>query len=132
MTQSDLAVLDDVLRARRERFDRIPVVDLAPCLDGSDKARVAREIRWALCNAGFMYVRNHGVDQGLIGRVFDAARWFFALPQDEKMALHVSRSGQALRGYTEIFGENTDPDNTRDLKECLDVGPSRIAKVVRE
>jgi len=49
-----IARLDDRLRARRESFDRIPVVDHAPLLDGSDPDQVAREIRWALANAGFM------------------------------------------------------------------------------
>ena len=127
MAQSDLATLDDSLRARRESFDRIPVVDFAPFLDRTDRDRVVRDIRWALSNAGFLYVRNHGIDPALIDDTFAAARWFFDLPAERKMALHVSRSGHALRGYTEIFGENTDPGNTRDLKECLDVGPDRPA-----
>ena len=118
-----IARLDDRLRARRERFDRIPVVDLAPLLDGSDKGRVARDIRWALANAGFMYVKNHGTDPGLVAASFDQARAFFDLPQAEKMALHVSRSGTTLRGYIEPFGENTDPTRTKDLKEAYDIGP---------
>lgn len=125
MPDPDLAVLDDTLRARRESFERIPVVDLSSFLDRSDRTRVVREIRWALSNAGFLYVRNHGIDPALIDQTFAAARWFFDLPEARKMALHVSRSGHALRGYTEIFGENTDPENTRDLKECLDIGPER-------
>ncbi|MEM1360910.1 MAG: 2-oxoglutarate and iron-dependent oxygenase domain-containing protein [Pseudomonadota bacterium] len=123
MTDNPLAMLDDALRARRVSFDRIPVVDLAPLIDGSDPATVAREIREALSSAGFMYVKNHGLDHTLVDRTFEAAKTFFALPEEEKMALHIRHSGPALRGYIELFGENTDPGKTLDLKECIDLGP---------
>ena len=98
---------------------------VAPLLDGSDKMAVAKQIRWALSNAGFMYVKNHGVAQDFVDQVFDVTRHFFDLPMERKMALHVSRSDVALRGYIEPFGENTDPGKTRDLKECFDIGPER-------
>jgi isopenicillin N synthase-like dioxygenase len=125
MSQAPLAQLDDTLRAKRESFDKIPVVDIAPLLDGSDKKSVAKEIRWALSNAGFMYVKNHGIAADFVDSVFDVTRRFFDLPMEEKMALHVSKSDVALRGYIEPFGENTDPGKTKDLKECFDMGPER-------
>lgn len=118
-----IAQLDDRLRARRENFDRIPVVDVAPLLDGSDKHAVAKQINWALSNAGFMYVKNHGVDPALIDATFDQARAFFDMPEAAKMAVHVSKSDTTLRGYIEPFGENTDPTRTKDLKEAYDIGP---------
>lgn len=127
MSTDLVARLDDKLRAKRESFDRIPIVDVASLLDGSDKHGVARQIRWALSNAGFMYVKNHGIDQGFVDQTFDVTRAFFDLPMVEKMALHVSKSDVALRGYIEPFGENTDPGKTRDLKECFDIGPERTA-----
>lgn len=120
-----VAKLDDKLRARRESFDRIPVVDVAPLLDGTDRQGVAKQIRWALSNAGFMYVKNHGIEKAFVDQVFDVTRQFFALPMEEKMKLHVGNSDVALRGYIEPFGENTDPGKTRDLKECFDLGPER-------
>jgi len=118
-----IARLDDRLRARRESFERIPVVDLAPLRDGSAPGKVARDIRWALANAGFLYVRNHGTHPALVDATFAQARAFFDLPEADKMALHVSRSGATLRGYIEPFGENTDPTRTKDLKEAYDIGP---------
>ncbi|MDV7270144.1 2-oxoglutarate and iron-dependent oxygenase domain-containing protein [Thioclava sp. A2] len=123
MAQPDTALLDDALCAERVSFDRIPVVDLAPLLDGSDPMKVAKEIRWAFTNAGFMYVKNHGVAQDLVDRTFAQSRAFFDLPLEEKMKLHVGNSGTTLRGYIEVFGENTDPGKTKDLKECFDLGP---------
>ncbi|TIQ62911.1 MAG: isopenicillin N synthase family oxygenase, partial [Mesorhizobium sp.] len=85
--------------------------------------KVAKEIRWALSNAGFMYVKNHGIPQDFVDSVFDVSRRFFDLPMSQKMELHVSKSDVALRGYIEPFGENTDPGKTKDLKECFDFGP---------
>lgn len=127
MSKELIAGLDDKLRDTRENFDAIPVIDVAPLLDGSDKQGVARQIRWALSNAGFMYVKNHGIAQSFVDEVFDVTRRFFDLPMAQKMALHVSKSDVALRGYIEPFGENTDPGKTRDLKECFDIGPERAA-----
>ncbi|WP_206616866.1 MULTISPECIES: 2-oxoglutarate and iron-dependent oxygenase domain-containing protein [unclassified Mesorhizobium] len=121
-----LTRLDDNLRAKRESFDKLPVVDIAPLLDGSNKQRVAKEIHWALSNTGFMYVKNHGIPQDYVDSVFDVSRRFFDLPMSQKMALHISKSDVALRGYIEPFGENTDPGKTKDLKECIDIGPERL------
>ncbi|MEM6460651.1 MAG: 2-oxoglutarate and iron-dependent oxygenase domain-containing protein [Pseudomonadota bacterium] len=123
MTSSQSPILDDALHATRQSFDKIPVVDLAPLIDGSDPQTVAADIRWALANAGFMYVKNHGVAPSIVENAFEHTRRFFDLPEDEKMKLHVSHSGEALRGYIEPFGENTDPGKTKDLKECFDLGP---------
>jgi isopenicillin N synthase-like dioxygenase len=114
--------LGDALRAKRVPLDHIPVVDLGPLLSGTSTDRMAQDIRNALSNIGFFYVTNHGVTDGLIDRAFAASKAFFDLPLDEKMALHISKSGEALHGYTEIFGENTDPTRTRDLKEIFDLG----------
>ena len=116
---TDIALLDDPLRAERQDFDRIPVVDLTRFRDGSDKQAVAKEIRWAFSNTGFLY----GVADTTIARAFAATRAFFALPEAEKNAVHIKRSGPTLRGYTGLFGENTNPGVTRDLKEIFDAGP---------
>ncbi|MER8968457.1 isopenicillin N synthase family oxygenase [Mesorhizobium sp. M0808] len=125
MRKDLVAKLDDNLRAKRESFEKIPVVDIAPLLDGSNKHGVAKEIRWALSNTGFMYVKNHGIPQDFVDSVFDVSRRFFDLPMSQKMSLHISNSEVALRGYIEPFGENTDPGKTKDLKECFDIGPER-------
>ncbi|WP_292540697.1 2-oxoglutarate and iron-dependent oxygenase domain-containing protein [Mesorhizobium sp.] len=117
----DLAIkLDDKLRAKRESFDKLPVIDIAPLLDCSNKQRVAKEIRWALSNTGFMYI-----SQDFVSSVFDVSCRFFELPMAQKMMLHISNSDVAFRGYIEPFGENTDPGKTKDLKECFDIGPER-------
>ncbi|WP_343559381.1 isopenicillin N synthase family dioxygenase [Kiloniella sp. b19] len=129
MTQSPLSMLDDSLRATRQNFDSIPVIDIAPLIDGSDPDKVAGEINWALTNVGFMYVKNHGTPDAVVQNTFAEARAFFDLPLEEKMDLHISKSGTALRGYIEMFGENTDPAKTKDFKECFDIGPETADSV---
>lgn len=99
MAQDLVAQLDDKLRAKHEPFDNLPVVDIAPLLDGSDKQKVAKETRWALSNAGFLYVKNHGIAQDFVDQVFDVTRHFFDLPMEDKIKFHVSNSHVALRGY---------------------------------
>ncbi|MDX8535857.1 2-oxoglutarate and iron-dependent oxygenase domain-containing protein [Mesorhizobium sp. VK25A] len=125
MTKSNTAQLHDRLRACRQPFDKVPLVDVAGLIDGSDPGSVAKEIRWALANVGFMYIKNHGVPGELVEKTFVQARSFFEQPVEEKMKLHISNSGVALRGYIEYFGENTDPSKTKDLKEGFDIGPER-------
>jgi isopenicillin N synthase-like dioxygenase len=90
MSEDLIDRLGDKLRDTRENFDAIPVIDVAPLLDSSDKHAVAKQIRWALSNAGFMYVKNHGIAQSFVDDVFDVTRRFFDLPMAENMLRHVS------------------------------------------
>lgn len=127
MADQDIDRLQDRLRAQRVSFDKIPVIDVSALNTGGSLFEVAKEIRWALTNVGFFYVKNHGVPEAVVNGAFDETRAFFDLPLQDKMDLHISKSGLALRGYIEIFGENTDPAKTKDLKECFDIGPEGLA-----
>lgn len=124
-----VAQLDDSLRAKRIAVEKIPLIDLTGLIGAEDDApgarAVAQEIAFALENIGFFYVTGHGVPDALNAGAFEMAKRLFALPLEEKMALHIKHSGPALRGYTELFGENTDPTRTQDLKEVFDIGPER-------
>lgn len=101
-------------------FDRIPVVDLAPFLSGGDRRAAVAEVGRACREVGFLYVRNHGVPDDLIARVFAAATSYFALPLADKMGQHIKKSPHH-RGYFPLFEENTDPNLTADLKEGFDL-----------
>jgi isopenicillin N synthase-like dioxygenase len=72
--------------------DEIPVLDLADYRAGNPDAleRLAAELRHALEQVGFYFVRNHGVAPALIDRVFADAARFHALPLDEKLALKIN------------------------------------------
>lgn len=113
--------LAEGLEGRRVPFTRIPMIDIGPFLDGSDKAGVTARIGEACRDVGFFYIRNHGIAQAEMDSAFAQAQRFFNLPLEAKNAVHISRSFPRHRGYIPIFGENTDPRVTADLKECFDL-----------
>lgn len=119
---NDTTTLDPRLASRCLSFDEVPVIDIGPLLDGSDPGVVAREIGHVCATVGFFYIRNHGISRELIEAAYAQARDFFARPFEEKNRLNIVHSGPTLRGYIPTYGENVDPEKSRDFKECFDLG----------
>ncbi|MYE02465.1 MAG: isopenicillin N synthase family oxygenase [Alphaproteobacteria bacterium] len=104
----------------------VPVIDIAPFLDGSDKPAVARSVAEACERIGFLIVSGHGLDAGTVERAFERSRAFFDLPRAEKDRWHpTGRSRQrgfhgfATRGLAYTLGEDAPPD----LRETYFLGP---------
>ncbi len=110
------------LASKQTAFSEIPLVDLAPLIEGTDPQGVARKIGEVCEEVGFFYITNHGVPMDLIERMYVVTERFFNLPIETKERLNIVRSGPTLRGYIPKYAENVDPDNTRDFKECFDFG----------
>jgi isopenicillin N synthase-like dioxygenase len=85
----------------------LPVIDIAPLIRGREIAAIASEIDAACRETGFFYVTGHGVAPELQARVYDAAREFFALPEDEKARVSMPHGGRAWRGWFPLEGELT-------------------------
>ena len=100
----------------------IPQIDLQASLRGLKRRSTAKAIRKACLETGFFYVTNHGISEKLCSALFSRSQEFFALPIEEKMAVHMHKSGVAHRGYVPLFGENVNPGQERDCKESFDVG----------
>src|ERR1700690_1534018 len=68
---------------------RIAAIDLGPYLAGEKGAleRTARVLGEASEDLGFFFIRNHGIPQALIDRVFVEAERFHTLPLERKMAV---------------------------------------------
>lgn len=115
-------ITDLRLASKQTSFNEIPMIDIAPLIDDSDPQSVARKIGEACEKVGFFYVKNHGVAKELVERMYQLTRQFFDFPFDVKNSLNVVNSGPTLRGYIPMYGENVDPENTRDFKECFDFG----------
>jgi isopenicillin N synthase-like dioxygenase len=100
----------------------IPVIDMAP-LSGGDHAAiaaVARALLDAAQRVGFFYVRNHGVPQPLVERVYALSRRFFALPAETKQSVRIN----ALhRGFIAVGGARMYEQAHIDLKESFIWGP---------
>lgn len=110
------------LEAEKTPFEEIPVIDFGPMRsdDPAARAAVGEAVRKACTEVGFFYATNHGMPQEVIDDTFAAAHRFFDLPKDAKQAISVEKS-DAMRGYTPLLGENTDPDNNGDLHEGFDL-----------
>ncbi len=75
--------------------ERLPIVDLAGSRD-----EVVREIRAAVCDTGFLYVKNHGVDQAIVDGVFAEASRFLTLPLDAKTRVQRGSGKRRLRSVS--------------------------------
>lgn len=98
--------------------DEIPVVDLAPMMDGSSGGldAVAKEMRHIAETVGFFYVKNHGVPEDLINRTYEAAKQFFAQGEDEKNRVKVN---DRHHGYIAMGGARMGEGMAPDLKESF-------------
>lgn len=82
------------------------------------------QIRNACRETGFFYVAGHRIAQALIDAQFEFARRFFALPAEQKLALHMRQSASTA-GYEAIGGQILDsqdataPKAPPDLKESF-------------
>ena len=89
--------LDMLKGADTEGF---PVIDLDDHVRGEPRApgKVARQLRYALQNIGFLTIINHGVDAELTSGIVEQARRFHALPHAEKIKLETKRGARS--GFT--------------------------------
>ena len=97
----------------------VPVIDVAPLRDGADPAGVGAELARAATETGFLYVRNHGIEAGLVERARRAALEFFRLPEEAKREADTNRyhHGYLKPGSTQMY------DGARlDLKESFNWG----------
>jgi isopenicillin N synthase-like dioxygenase len=110
---------------------RLPIIDLEESFSGGDRGKrdVAAEIREAVTDTGFLYVKNHGVDQAIVDGAFAEARRFLTLPLERKQLVPRTKT---TRGYEGLEGQATgvymrDPGVpvVGDLKDSFNFGRDR-------
>lgn len=101
----------------------IPVIDLRDALrPGAPRnTEAAAQIRAAGEATGFFYIINHGIDQALVDRQFQAAQALFALPEEAKAAISLKQS-RAGRGHETIGAQTLDANAKPDIKESFYCG----------
>jgi isopenicillin N synthase-like dioxygenase len=116
------------LEAESVPFTDIPIIDFASMSNGMEAQRQATgaAVREACIRVGFFYAINHGVHAQTIATTYEAAKRFFALPLERKLALHLSHS-RNHRGYVPLLEENTDPSARGDLHEAFDMALEVVA-----
>jgi isopenicillin N synthase-like dioxygenase len=105
----------------------LPVIDISPLTANSSStspdAEAAAlqhgvdELREACLRFGFFYIKNHGIDENLIARLFaEGKRFFGECPHDKKESIHM-RNNAVFRGWFELQGEYT--SKKKDFKVCF-------------
>lgn len=101
----------------------IPVVDLNNFLSSNEKSKndFVQQLGHAYETVGFVAVKNHGISDELIARLYDNVQRFFALPLEKKLKYErFELSGQ--RGYTSFGREHAKGSEAPDLKEFFQYG----------
>ncbi|KAK1301119.1 putative 2-oxoglutarate/Fe(II)-dependent dioxygenase [Acorus calamus] len=107
-------------------FKTIPIIDISPLLKKRDDPNMSEDKGvLEVCNlldrackeAGFFYVKGHGIPDSLINAVKDVTRDFFDLPYEEKNKIKLS-AVTGYRGYQRI-GENITL-GVPDMHEAID------------
>ena len=82
----------------RGDFSEIPILDVSALFSGDEAAarKVAETLRGYLERIGFLYVSGHNVPSESVQAVREEAKRFFALPDEQKLALKIDRN---FRGF---------------------------------
>ena len=89
-------------------METLPIIDLAPLLDG-DIGTVAAALHDAATEIGFFYVANHGIPQATMEGAFAAARLFFDMPDaiKQSVAIGTDQRGWMGPGMSKLAGART-------------------------
>ena len=108
-------------QARAEPIDagEVPIIDVAPLRDGTDPSGVGAELARAATEVGFLYVRNHGVEDALVEGARRVGFEFFRMPEDAKREVGTN---QFHHGYLKPGSTKMYDDARVDLKESFNWG----------
>lgn len=101
---------------------QLPILDLSLSEDPATAETFRADLRRITHEIGFFYLVGHGVPNEDFSAIIETAQKFFALPEDEKLAIENINSPH-FRGYTRTGGERT--RGRVDWREQIDIGPER-------
>jgi isopenicillin N synthase-like dioxygenase len=99
----------------------LPLIDVSALVAAdapdTDQIAVGREIDSACRDSGFFIVTGHGIDTSLRDDLERLSREFFALPDDTKAGIAMTRGGVAWRGWFPVGDELTsgEPDRKEGI-----------------
>src|SRR6266498_4494792 len=102
-------------------IDLIPVINVTPLFDETLQTtnpspavlETVRAIHEACASLGFFQIIGTNILPPLIESLQVCLERFFALPEEEKLALHVEKGGPAWRGY-----QRTPRSKRRSVRWC--------------
>jgi len=87
-------------------FSSVPVLDFALTNDEAHKPEFIDQLRHALINIGFLYLKNHTIPQNVIDDLIEYIPRLFDLPQEAKNEILMANSPHFL-GYSKLGTEVT-------------------------
>ncbi|KAH6900254.1 hypothetical protein B0T10DRAFT_20903 [Thelonectria olida] len=87
-------------------FTSIPILDLASASDPAKKPEFLKELRHALMEVGFLYLKNVGLSDELFQRVITLGKSFFDIPEEDKLKIEMKNANSFL-GYSRLSAEIT-------------------------
>ena len=102
-------------------FSSIPILDYSRSTDPSTKPSFLADLRNALTNVGFYYLKNHPIPQEDIDTVVSFVPRFFDLPAAEKERIRMVHNAHFF-GYSRFGAELT--KGRVDQREQFDFGTS--------
>ncbi|KAI1090206.1 putative isopenicillin N synthetase [Rostrohypoxylon terebratum] len=87
-------------------FTSIPILDLALASDPETKPQFLADLRHALMEVGFLYLKNVGIPDELWDRVISEGKAFFDIPKEEKLKIEMKNAPSFL-GYSQLSAEIT-------------------------
>ncbi|KAM3536010.1 hypothetical protein MY4038_000786 [Beauveria bassiana] len=87
-------------------FTSIPILDLAEAKDSATKPEFLRQLRHALMEVGFLYLKNVGIPDSLFEQVIEQGKAFFDIPEAEKLKIEMKNAPSFL-GYSRLSAEIT-------------------------
>lgn len=87
-------------------FTEVPILDLALARNPDTKPTFLEDLKHALLQIGFLYIKNTAIDEKLIQDVVWLCKAFFDLPEEEKLRLEMKNceSDFSVGYYTTCLG----------------------------
>ncbi|KAI1106162.1 putative isopenicillin N synthetase [Jackrogersella minutella] len=87
-------------------FTSVPILDLALARDPQTKPLFLADLRHALMEVGFLYLKNVGIPDELWQKVISEGIAFFDIPKEEKLKIEMKNAPSFL-GYSQLSAEIT-------------------------
>ncbi|KAI1762335.1 Clavaminate synthase-like protein [Hypoxylon sp. FL1150] len=87
-------------------FTSVPILDLALAKDPQTKPQFLADLRHALMEVGFLYLKNVGIPAELWDQVISEGKAFFDIPKEEKLKIEMKNAPSFL-GYSQLSAEIT-------------------------
>ncbi|KAL2271068.1 hypothetical protein VTJ83DRAFT_439 [Remersonia thermophila] len=105
-------------------FTSIPILDLSLAKDPATKPQFLKELRFALMEVGFLYLKNVGISDETFQRVIEEGVGFFDIPEEEKLKIEMKNAPSFL-GYSRLSAEIT--AGAIDHREQIDLSTEHPA-----